>query len=55
MFDAVLERAVRGLGRLFQTPAGLIEFPTMIRAANAFFFNPALRQRRRTVRAMLAD
>ena len=54
MLDAVFERTVRGLGRLFKTPAGLIELPPVIRTANAFLFNPAECERRRSVRAMLA-
>ncbi len=51
--DAVLERAVVGLGRLLEAAPGAVEFPAVVGAADAFFVDPAVGERRAPVRAAL--
>ena len=41
MFDLVFETAVNGFGRLFETFSRAVEFPTVIRTANAFGIDAA--------------
>ena len=42
MLDAVFERAVRRLRRLFETFARAIELPTVVRATNSFVVDAAV-------------
>ena len=42
MFDAVFERAVRRLRRLFETFARAIELPTVVRATNSLVIDAAV-------------
>src|SRR6266508_4249955 len=55
MFDPIFERAVGGLCRLFETSAGAIELPTVVRAADSLLVDSAVRERSRAMRAVLAD
>ena len=55
MLDLVFEAAGFRLCRLFKTLTGAVEFPTVIRTANAFFVDAAKRERRLAVRALFAD
>src|SRR5581483_5962999 len=45
----------RGLGRLLEAFARAIEFPAVVRTANALLVDPAVGQRSGSVRAVLAD
>ncbi len=55
MFDLVFETAVDRFRRLFETFSRTVEFPTVIRAADAFAIDAAESQRSFSVRALFGD
>src|SRR6266542_2153508 len=55
MLDPIFERAVIRLRRLFETSAGAIELPTVVRAADSLLVDSAVRERRRAMRTVFAD
>src|SRR5262245_49847744 len=55
VLDTVLVGAVRRLGWLLQATSRSVEFPTVIRAADALLIDVAVYERRPPMRAMLGD
>src|SRR6266545_3124246 len=55
MLDPTFERAVGRLRRLFETSAGAIELPTVVRAADSLLIDSAVRERSRAMRTVFAD
>src|SRR5262245_19324127 len=55
VFDLVFKSALNGLSGLFKTLPGAVEFPTVIRAANAFLIDAAKSERSFAMRALLGN
>src|SRR5262245_24222321 len=55
VFDAFFERAARRFCRLFQTLAGAVKFPTVIRTADTLVIDSPIGQGSQAMRAMFAD